>query len=306
LKLTGSKKNLASNKAYSERASMIDWNYKKINIKRQAELLKVRRTSLYYKPVGISDEELALMHAIDRIYTKWPAFGYRRITAKLQEEGYQVNRKRVRRLMRKMGISAIYPGPNLSKRNKMHHTYPYLLRNFKIERPNQVWGVDVTYIPMKNGWMYLFAVIDWYSRCIVAWELSNTFDTAFIIRCLMRAFSKAKPEIINSDQGSQFTSNKYIDLLKANNIRISMDGRGRATDNARTERFFRSLKYEKLYLIEYCIVEEVKSAISLFVDEYNNERPHQAIGYRHPADVYLNNECKNFTKKEEFIHTKVS
>jgi putative transposase len=285
---------------------MIDWNNKEISIKRQAELLKVRRTSLYYKPVGISDEELALMHAIDRIYTKRPAFGYRRITAMLHGEGYQVNRKRVRRLMRKMGISAIYPGPNLSRRNKQHHTYPYLLRNLEIERPNQVWGVDVTYIPMKNGWMYLFAVIDWYSRCIVAWELSNTFDTAFIIRCLMRAFSKAKPEIINSDQGCQFTSEKYIDLLKANRIRISMDGRGRATDNAGTERFFRSLKYEKLYIMEYYTVDEVKSAIALFVAEYNNERPHQAIGYKHPADVYFNNHCKIITKKEEIIHTKIS
>lgn len=286
MRLIGLKKNLASNKDYRERSLMIDWNNRQITIKRQAELLTVNRTSLYYKPVEIKAEEIELMHTIDRIYMKWPAFGYRRITAKLREKGYIVNRKKVQRLMRKMGISAIYPGPNLSKRNKLHHTYPYLLRNLEIIRPNQVWGVDITYIPMKTGWMYMFVVIDWYSRCIVAWELSNTLDTAFIIRCLMRAFAKGKPEIINSDQGCQFTSSKYIELLKSNNIRISMDGRGRATDNARTERFFRSLKYEKLYTMEYYSVGEVKSAIESFVNEYNHERPHQALGYKHPAEVY--------------------
>jgi putative transposase len=204
------KKNLELNKAYAERAAMIDWNNKKINIKRQAELLTINRTSLYYKPVDNSDEEIAIMHEIDRIYTRWPAFGYRRITAKLKEMGYIINRKRVQRLMRKMGIMGIHPGPNLSKRNKLHHTYPYLLRGIEITHPNQVWSVDITYLPMKNGFMYMFAVIDWYSRCIVAWEFSNTLDTAFIIRCLMRAFAKAKPEIINSDQGCQFTSNKVI------------------------------------------------------------------------------------------------
>lgn len=265
---------------------MVEWNHSKISIKRQSELLSINRTSLYYKPVDIQECEIALMHRIDRIFTKWPTFGYRRITAKLKEEGCQVNRKRVRRLMTKMGLMAIFPGPNLSKRNKAHHTYPYLLRNVEIVRPNQVWGVDITYIPMKTGWMYMFAVIDWYSRCIVAWELSNTLDTAFIVRCLMKAFSKAKPEMINSDQGCQFTSKKYIDLLKANDIKISMDGRGRATDNARTERFFRSLKYEKLYLMEYATVPEVREAITTFVHEYNFERPHQALEYRHPAEVY--------------------
>jgi putative transposase len=265
---------------------MVDWKSKAISIKRQADLLQVNRTSLYYKPVPVKESELALMHAIDRIYTQWPTFGYRRITAKLREKGYVVNRKHVHRLMKKMGICAIFPGPNLSKRNKMHHTYPYLLRNLDITRPNQVWSVDVTYIPMKSGWMYLFAVIDWYSRCIIAWELSNTFDSVFIVRCLMRAFSKFKPEIMNSDQGCQFTSSKYIELLKANQIKISMDGRGRATDNARIERFFRSLKYEKLYLMEYNTVEEVKSAIADFIDEYNHQKPHQSLGYRHPVDVY--------------------
>lgn len=265
---------------------MVEWKNKQINIKRQADILSINRTSLYYKPVDNLAEEAYIMNAIDKIYTRWPSFGYRRITAKLQELGYRINRKRVQRLMRIMGIEGIHPGPNLSKRNKAHHTYPYLLRNIEITRPNQVWSVDLTYIPMKNGWMYMFAVIDWYSRCIVAWELSNTLDTAFIVRCLMKAFAKAKPDIINSDQGCQFTSHKYIDLLKSNNIRISMDGKGRATDNIVIERFFRSLKYEKLYQIEYHTPVDVHEAIFAYVHDYNHERPHQSLGYQHPADVY--------------------
>ncbi len=265
---------------------MVEWKNDKINIKRQAELLSINRTSLYYKPVDKSREEIAIMHAIDRIYTKWPSFGYRRITVKLNEQGFTINRKRVQRLMRKMGIAGIHPGPNLSKRNQAHHTYPYLLRNMDINHPNQVWSVDITYIPMKTGFLYLFAVIDWYSRYIVAWELSNTLDSAFIIRCLMKAFAKVKPEIINSDQGCQFTSNKYIDLLKTNRVKISMDGRGRATDNIVIERFFRSLKYEKLYLTECETAQDVYNTISSFIAEYNNERPHQSLGYKYPSDVY--------------------
>lgn len=265
---------------------MVEWNNKQISIKRQSELLSINRTSLYYKPVDSSAQEAVIMNAIDKIYTRWPSFGYRRITTKLKEDGYKINRKRVQRLMRIMGIAGIHPGPNLSKRNKAHHTYPYLLRNLDITRPNQVWSVDLTYIPMKNGWMYMFAVIDWYSRCIVAWELSNTLDSAFIVRCLMKAFSKAKPEIINSDQGCQFTSHKYIDLLKSNGIKISMDGKGRATDNIIIERFFRSLKYEKLYQVEYSTPLDVADVINTFVNEYNHERPHQSLGYKYPADIY--------------------
>lgn len=265
---------------------MIEKENRQIPVKRQAELLSINRTSLYYRPVDKSEEAICIMHAIDRIYTRWPSFGYRRITVKLREQGLVVNRKRVHRFMREMGIAGIHPGPNLSKRNKAHHTYPYRLRNLEINRPNQVWSVDITYIPMKSGFMYLFAVIDWHSRYLVAWELSNTLDSTFIIRCLMKAFSKAKPEIINSDQGCQFTSNKYIDLLKSNEIIISMDGRGRATDNIAIERFFRSLKYEKLYLMEYHTVEDVYDAIKTFIGEYNHERPHQSLGYQYPSEVY--------------------
>lgn len=265
---------------------MVEWTHPKICIKRQAELLAINRSSLYYRPVDKAQEEFVVMHAIDKIYMKWPSFGYRRITVKLREQGFTINRKRVQWLMRKMGIAGIHPGPNLSKRNKAHPTYPYLLRNMVIDRPNQVWSVDITYVPMKSGFMYLFAVIDWHSRYIVAWELSNTLDSSFVIRCLMKAFSKAKPEIINSDQGCQFTSNKYVDLLKADGIRISMDGRGRATDNIVIERFFRSLKYEKLYQVEYETVKDLYEAIATFVTEYNNERPHQSLGYKYPSLVY--------------------
>lgn len=265
---------------------MIEMDSDEITVKRQAELLTVKRTSLYYKPVGLSPFELELMHAIDRIFTKWPCFGYRRITAKLRELGYLVNEKRILRLMKEMGLYAIFPGPNLSKRNQRHHVYPYLLRNLEVTRANQVWSIDITYIPMKNGFVYLFAVIDWYSRCIIAYELSNSLDTSFVVSCLENAFRKAKPEIINSDQGCQFTSSKYIELLKANDIRISMDGRGRATDNARIERFFRSLKYERLYLVEYNNVLEVHKEIKDFIHEYNHERPHQSLNYQHPAKVH--------------------
>lgn len=265
---------------------MVERANKEISVQRQSELLSINRTSLYYKPVDKIHKELHIMHAIDRIYTKWPSFGHRRITVKLRELGHVVNRKRVQRLMRMMGIAGIHPGPNLSKRNQAHHTYPYLLRNMNIDHPDQVWSVDITYIPMKSGFMYLFAVIDWYSRYIVAWELSNTLDSAFVIRCLMKAFGKRKPEIINSDQGCQFTSSKYIELLKTNSIRISMDGRGRATDNIMIERFFRSLKYEMLYQIEYNTVQDVYHAIHTYVQEYNHERPHQSLGYQYPANVY--------------------
>lgn len=265
---------------------MVDWNHPRISIKRQADLLTINRTSLYYKPVDRSEEEIGIMHAIDRVYTRWPSFGYRRIAVKLKEQGYLVNRKRVQRLMREMGIAGIHPGPNLSKRNKAHHTYPYLLRNLKIDHVNQVWSIDISYIPMKNGFMYLFAVMDWYSRYIIAWELSNTLDTSFILRCLIKAFTRAKPAIINSDQGCQFTSNSYIELLKTNSISISMDGRGRATDNIVIERFFRSLKYEKLYIEEYGSVQDVREAISTYITEYNHERPHQSLGYKYPSEFY--------------------
>jgi putative transposase len=257
-----------------------------ISVKRQCELLSISRSTAYYTPKPGCMFEVLIKTRIDRIYTEHPYYGYRRITAVLQKEGYTVNHKRVRRYMREMGIYVIYPGPNLSKRNKAHKVYPYLLRNLPITRANQVWGVDITYVSMPKGWMYLFVIIDWYSRCIIDYELSNTMETGFIIETLQRAFKKAIPEIINSDQGSQFTSNEYIDLLKENHVRISMDSKGRATDNAITERFFRNIKQEKLYIFEYSTPRELRSLINEYIHFYNFERPHQSLDYEYPYKLY--------------------
>ncbi|WP_422120685.1 IS3 family transposase [Koleobacter methoxysyntrophicus] len=281
------KKKLGSKHSKSERKAMVEKDSKEITVKRQCELLDINRTSIYYTPVPISPEEIEIKHKIDEIYTRWPTYGYRRITAMLKRYGYEINRKRVRRYMREMGIYGICPGPNLSKRNKQHHTYPYLLRNLPIERPNQVFGIDITYIRMKHGWMYLVALIDWHSRYIVSWELSQTLEKSFVLTAVRKGLITGKPEIINSDQGSHFTCNDYIDLLKENNIKISMDGKGRATDNAITERFFRSLKYEKIYRMEYETPRQVRQGITEYIDEYNYERPHQSLGYKTPAEVYF-------------------
>jgi putative transposase len=233
-----------------------------------------------------SQENIQLMHEIDKLYTKRPFFGYRRITAKLQEQGWDVNRKRVRRLMRLMGIYAIYPQPNLSKRFHAQYVRPYLLRGLNIDRPNHVWGIDITYLRMGKGFMYLFIIIDWYSRKIVDYELSSTLEKGFVMTCLKRAFRRCKPEILNSDQGSHFTNLDYLNLLTEHQIKVSMDGKGRATDNSRTERFFRALKYEDIYLNEYTNPRELRKGISAYVDFYNTDRPHQSLDYANPDDIY--------------------
>lgn len=265
---------------------MVEFELKSITLSRQCELLSINRTRIYYEPVqgpGGVYKQLLIKH-IDQIHTEHPYYGSRRITAFLKRSGYDVNRKRIQGYMREMGLVVYYPGPNLSKRNRLHKVYPYLLRSMIINRPRQVWAVDITYISMHKGHMYLFAIIDWYTREIVDYELSNSMDTAFIIKCLSRAFKKSTPEIINSDQGSQFTSNEYIDLLKENGIRISMDSVGRATDNARIERFFRSLKQEKLYIYEYETVKELRTLIQEFIHHYNFVRGHQSLGYMTPRE----------------------
>ena len=265
---------------------MIDWDKKELSIKAQAKLLSLNRSSLYYKPVGPSEDEVKLKHLIDRIHLEHPAFGSRKITACLRKKGYSVNRKRIQRYMREMGITAIYPGPNLSKRNQRHKVYPYLLRNVEPSAPNQVWGIDITYIPLQRGWMYMVAVIDWYSRYIVDWELSDSLYTGFVIDTVQRALQKAKPDIINSDQGCQFTSDAYIGLLKENAVQISMNGKGRALDNIITERFWRTLKTEEVYMKEYITPRQARQEIASFVDSYNNWRPHQSLGYHAPIEVY--------------------
>lgn len=268
---------------------MVEPNNERISLSRQALLLTVNRTSLYREPVGPkwNDIDLADMRMIDEIYTKCPYYGYRRISAQMQFKGREINRKRVRRLMRIMGIQGISPGPNLSKRLHAKYKHPYLLRGLKIDRPDQVWAIDITYIRLRQGFMYLFVIIDLYSRYIVDYELSTTLDRHWVHDCLRRAFRDRKPEIINSDQGSQFTNEDYINLLKSEGIKISMDGKGRALDNIFVERFFRSLKYEDIYLNEYESPRSLRRGINKYIKFYNEERLHESLGYDSPVQYYL-------------------
>ena len=265
-----------------------------IPISRQAELLGVARSTVYYEPI-VDAYSLELMRLIDEEYTKAPFYGSRKIAAVLKRQGYEVNRKRVQRLMRSMGIEAIYPGPNTSKPHPGHKIYPYLLRDRIITRVNEVWGTDITYIRMRHGWVYLVAIMDWMSRYVLSWELSTTLEVDFCIRALEKAFSLSLPDIFNSDQGSQFTSVDFIKKLEERSIQISMDGRGRAMDNIFTERLWRSVKYEEVYLHDYQTVREAKEGISKYLDFYNQERPHQSLDYRTPVEVYYGS--KNYKNR---------
>lgn len=264
----------------------IEWDKPEIAIKTQAELLSLNRTSLYYKPVGVSEEEVALKNRIDEIYTEHPFYGSRRIAAVLRREGREVNRKAVQRHMREMGIAGVCPGPNLSKRNHENQVFPYLLRDIEVAYPDQVWGTDITYIRLFHGWMYLVVFMDWYSRYVVSWELDQTMQASFVVKAADRALTMAKPQIINSDQGSQYTSPQYVELVSAAGVRMSMDGRGRARDNIFTERLWRSVKYEEVCLHEYRSPREARQGLREYFEFYNNHRPHQALGYRTPAEVY--------------------
>ena len=290
MKLPGLKKNLANSKSREERMNLVDRADKKLSISRQAKLLSINRTGLYYKPVPVSSDELWTMRLIDEIYTAHPEYGYRRMT-KILRRDYDtcINQKRTRRYMRKMGIQGFCPGPNLSKRLNSKYIYPYLLRGLDINRPNYVWSIDITYCRMKHGFMYLVAIIDWYSRYIVGYTLSNTLEKAAVIDTIKKAIKKyGRPEIINCDQGSQFTNAQYLGILKENGIKVSMDGKGRALDNQRIERFFRSFKWEKLYLEEYQTGHELREMVKEYIDYYNWQRPHQSLGYKTPAEYYFN------------------
>jgi putative transposase len=273
---------------------MIDSADSRLGISRQAELLEVNRTSFYRQGpvVSESEENLTLMGLVDKIHTVFPTWGYRKITAYIRSLGFIINRKRIRRLMRKMGAYAIYPGPNLSKLLHAKYRMPYLLRNLNIEEPDQVWGIDITYLRMQKGFMYLFVIIDWYSRSVVDFELSLTLEKTFVMNCLKRALSRRTPQIINSDQGSHFTNEEYITLLKNHGVRISMDGKGRATDNARTERFFRTLKYDCVYVNEFDSPRELRAAINEYMEVYNFQRPNQALNNQTPANIYFNSGIK--------------
>jgi putative transposase len=266
---------------------MVERENERVPLRTQAALLSLSRSSLYYKPAPPSEDEVKLKHQIDEIYTAHPTYGSRKIMHMLRREGWEVNRKRVQRCMREMGIEAIYPGPNLSKRNLKHKIYPYLLRNVTPSHPNHVWGIDITYIRLKHGWMYLVAVIDWYSRYIVSWQLDDTLEMPFVLTAVRSALRQAKPVIWNSDQGSHFTSDQYTNLLKDAGVQISMDGKNRALDNIITERFWRTLKYDHVYLHEYNSPKEARQQIGKFIHEYNYDRPHQSLAYLTPAEVYF-------------------
>jgi putative transposase len=257
-----------------------------LSLSRQCQLLGLSRAALYYRPVAVSDYELELMALIDRQYLRTPFYGSRRMTAWLQTQGHLVNRKRVQRLMGLMGLEAIYQRPHTSRPAPEHRTYPYLLRGLVIERVNQVWAADITYIPMARGFLYLVAVMDWASRYVLAWRLSNLLEASFCIEALEEALSRGRPEIFNTDQGSQFTDEDFTGVLCTHGVAISMDGRGRFSDNIFVERLWRSLKYEEVYLRAYESVAEARQGIAAYFNFYNHERLHQALGYRAPRQVF--------------------
>jgi len=255
-------------------------------VRRQCELLGVNRSGLYYEPVGESPENLLLMRLLDEQYTRTPFYGSRKMTEWLAIQGHPVNRKRVSRLMERMGIEAVYPKPKLSHPGEGHRIYPYLLRGTTVERVNQVWGTDITYIRMAQGFLYLVAVMDWFSRFVLSWSLSPAMEVEFCVEALKRALRRGRPEIFNSDQGAQFTSEKFTGELAGRQIAISMDGRGRCMDNIFVERLWRSLKYEEVYLKNYTSVAEAGRSIERYFQFYNHERLHQSLGYRTPAAIY--------------------
>jgi putative transposase len=265
---------------------LIDSNHSQLSIRRQCELLGLNRSSFYYEPAQETIENLRLMRRIDEQYLKTPFFGSRRMAIVLASEGEEVNRKRSQRLMGLMGLEAIHPGPRTTARDPDHKVYPYLLRGVKIERRDQVWSSDITYIPMHQGFMYLTAVIDWYSRYVLSWSLSNSLDGRFCLEALEEALRGGKPEIFNTDQGVQYTARSFTGRLESAGVLVSMDGRGRALDNVFVERLWRSLKYEEVYLKDYRSVAELVSGLTSWFRFYNDERPHQSLKYRTPAEVY--------------------
>lgn len=258
-----------------------------LSLRKRLNLLGLWRSSFYYQPVPESPLNLKLMDLLDRQYLKTPFYGSRRMTAYLRSLGYEVNRKRTQRLMRKMGIEAIYPKQNTSAANKDHHKYPYLLREVDINRSNQVWSTDITYIRLKGGFVYLTAIIDWHSRYVLSWKLSNSLDAIFCVETLEEALNEGIPDIFNTDQGSQYTSDSFISVLKKEGIKISMNSKGRCLDNVFVERLWRSLKYEEVYLKDYQSVMEAESSIDQYFKFYNHERFHQSLNYKTPKEIHF-------------------
>ncbi len=256
-----------------------------LSLSRQCQLLGLNRAALYYQAVQVDAYELELMALLDRQYLRTPFYGSRRMTAWLQTQGHAVNRKRVQRLMQRMGLAAIYQRPRTSRPAPAHRIYPYLLRGLRIERVHQVWAADITYIPMARGFLYLVAVMDWVSRYVLAWRLSNLLDASFCIEALEEALRQGRPEIFNTDQGSQFTGDGFTGVLRGHGVAISMDGRGRYADNIFVERLWRSVKYEEVYLKAYDNVAQARQGIAAYFEFYNHQRLHQALGYRTPRQL---------------------
>lgn len=265
---------------------LIDPDHKSLSIRRQCEVLDLPRSTLYYRPASETDENLALMRLLDEQYLKTPFFGSRKMTVWLQAEGYEVNRKRVQRLMRTMGIEGLSPRRSTSQPAAGHRVFPYLLRNVEITHADHVWSTDITYIPLRGGYVYLVAIMDWYSRYVLTWRLSNRLEGEFCLEALDAALKGGKPEIFNSDQGSQFTSDAFVSQLLGRAVAVSMDGRGRALDNVFIERLWRSLKYEDIYLKDYATVDELNEGLTRYFEFYNQERFHQALDYQTPYQVY--------------------
>jgi putative transposase len=282
-----------------ERRALVDHDDPVLSIAAQCRLLRVARSTLYYQPEPVDSDDLALMRRMDELYLASPFYGSRRMVAVLRHEGWEVNRKRVRRLMWVMGLEAIYQKPNTSKRHPAHKVYPYLLRGLVIDRPNQVWCADITYIPMAKGFAYLVAVMDWFSRRVLAWRLSTTLDAEFCVEALRDALElHGRPEIFNTDQGVQFTSDGFVGELESRGVRISMDGKARFLDNIFIERLWRSLKYEDVFIKAYGSVAEARRGIGGWLTFYNDERPHQALAYRTPRAVF---DGSRVQKKQEVL-----
>lgn len=269
---------------------MVDPRVAGVSLTAQADILSLSRSSLYYQPAPPSPAEVAAKHRIDELYLEFPYYGARRMAAQLHREGMSLDRKTVRKYMQEMGLIAIYPGPNLSKRQPGHRIFPYLLRGVTAQAPNHIWGSDITYIRLRNGWMFLMVVVDWYARYIVSWTLDDTLELPFVLEAARQALATATPQIWNTDQGSQFTSPQFTQLVLDAGGQLSMDGKGRALDNAITERLWRTIKYDHVYLHEYASPREARMHLSQFLRTYNERRLHESLAYRTPAEVYFQEE----------------
>lgn len=267
---------------------LVEEDNQELSVRRQCEMLSFNRSSLYYERIGLSVEDQAILDEMDRIYLDFPVYGSRRMSRELKRRGFKVGRLKARTLMRILGVEAIYPRKRLSFPDKEHQIYPYLLRDVPIDRPDMAWAADLTYIRLKHGFVYLVAVMDLFSRYIVSWRISNTLEPDFCCEALNEALEQARPEYFNTDQGAQFTSRDFTSILKSENIRISMDGKGRVIDNIFIERFWRTLKYEEVYTKAYDSVQECKKSIGAFIDKYNAQRLHQSLKeYDTPLEAYL-------------------